>query len=61
MTNKSNKGDLSEKLRSAMEKARLKFLKSQTKINGIVIIADQDGNIKRVPAKELLQNSKNKS
>jgi hypothetical protein len=54
MVNKNITGDLSEKMRIGFEKARLKLLEQEAKNNGVLVISDKDGNIKKVPAKELL-------
>lgn len=53
-------GDLSEKMRIGLEKARLKLLEQEAKNNGVLVISDKEGNIKKVPARELLAASKEK-
>lgn len=57
MSKDNLRGDLSEGFKIAFAKARLKFLKEQAAINGMVVLSDKDGNIKRVPAKELLETA----
>jgi hypothetical protein len=54
MVNKNVPGDLSEKMRIGFDKARLKLLEREAKNDGFLIISDKEGNIKKVPAKELL-------
>ncbi len=54
MVNKNGTGDLSEKMRIGFDKARLKLLEQEAKNDGSLIISDKDGNIKKVPATELL-------
>lgn len=54
MVKGSLNGDLSDAMQIGFAKARLKFLERKAKENGVVIISDKDGYIKRVPAKELL-------
>lgn len=54
MPNKTHTGDISELLRIGFDKARLKFLEEKAKNNGVVIVSDMDGNVKKVPAKEML-------
>ena len=54
------KGDISDKLRVRFDKARLKFLEEKAKNNGIVIVSDIEGNVKHVPAKQLLTEARAK-
>jgi hypothetical protein len=60
MMNKNVTGDLSEKMQIGFDKARLKLLEREAKNDGFLIISDKDGNIKKVPAKELLLAIQNK-
>jgi hypothetical protein len=52
-------GDISDKLRIGFDRARLKFLEEEAKTNGVVIVSDKQGNIKKIPAKDLLTALKN--
>lgn len=47
------KTDLSEKLKIGFEKARRKLIAEEKKNNGYLIVSDSEGNIKKVPAKDL--------
>lgn len=47
------KTDLSEKLKIGLEKARKKLIAEEKKNNGYLVISDSQGNIKKVPAKDL--------
>ena len=60
MENKNVTEDLSERMQVGFDKARLKLLEKEAKNDGYLIISDKDGNIKKVPAKELLLALKNK-
>jgi len=60
MVNKNVTGDLSAKMQTGFDKARLKLLEREAKNDGFLIISDKDGNIKKVPAKELLLAIQNK-
>lgn len=57
MANKQIRGDISEKLQLGFDQARLKFLQKKAMQNGVVIISDMEGNVKQVPAKELLAST----
>lgn len=59
MVNKMINGDLSEKMRIGFERARLKLLEQEAKNDGFLVISDKEGNIRKVPAKELLSALKN--
>ncbi len=54
MVNNQLTGDISDKLRLGFDRARLKFLEKKAQQNGVVIISDAEGNVRQVPAKELL-------
>lgn len=60
MANKELKGDISDKIRKGFDKARLKFLEEEAENNGVIIISDKNGNIKEVPAKDLLLEAQKK-
>ncbi len=47
------KTDLSEKMKIGFTKARNNLIAEEKKNNGYLIIADDKGNIKKVPAKDL--------
>jgi hypothetical protein len=58
MVNNHITGDISELLRKGFDQARLKFLQRKAQQNGSVVISDAKGNVRRVPAKDLLAASK---
>ncbi len=47
------KEDLSEKMKLGFEKARQKLIAEEKACNGYLIISDKQGNIKKVPTKDL--------
>jgi hypothetical protein len=52
--NKSIKpGDISSKLAEGFLKARKKLIEEEKKNNGYLIISDKNGNVIKVPAKDL--------
>jgi len=57
MNNYKPKENLSEKLKAGFAKARQKFLEEEARNNGTVVIADTDGKIKNIPAKDLLKKT----
>lgn len=54
MVNSQLSGDISDKLRVGFDRARLQFLEKKARQNGVVIVSDTEGNVKQIPAKELL-------
>ena len=46
--------DISEGMKVALAKARHKFLEKKAKEGGMVILSDNAGSVKSVPAKDLL-------
>jgi hypothetical protein len=50
-------GDISGLLQNGLQKARMKFLEEAAKNNRTVVVSDGKGNIKNVPAKELLHEA----
>jgi hypothetical protein len=57
VNNNQQVNDLSDKMRIGLAKARLKFLEQEAKEGGTVVIADDEGTISEVPAKDLLQDA----
>jgi hypothetical protein len=55
---KSN--ELSEKFMAGLNLARKRLIEKRALENRTLVIADKDGNVKEVPAKELLKNYENK-
>jgi len=49
----SKKSDLSEKIKTALDKAVKKVITDQKAKNGYLITGDAQGNIKKIPAKDL--------
>lgn len=45
--------DLSEALKKGFDKARKKLIEEEKKRNGFLIVSDENGTIKKVPAKNL--------
>ena len=45
--------DLSDKIKIALDKAIKKLIAEEKARNGYLVIADKDGKIKKIPAKDL--------
>jgi hypothetical protein len=45
--------DLTEKIQAALDKAIKQVIEEEKALNGYLVIADKDGNIVKVPAKDL--------
>lgn len=45
--------DLSEKIQAALDKAIKQVIEEEKARNGYLVIADKDGNIVKIPAKDL--------
>jgi hypothetical protein len=56
----TDRAELSEKVITGLRKALLKLVENSAANNESLVIADKDGNIKTVPAKELLPLVQNK-
>ena len=54
INNKTDIRELSEKVLTGLRKALRKLVETSAANNESLVIADKDGNIKTVPAKELL-------
>lgn len=54
VNNKTDISELSEKVLTGLRKALRKLVESSAVNDESLVIADKDGNIKTVPAKELL-------
>jgi hypothetical protein len=53
MENKDKPGDLRDKIKIALDKAIQKVIAEEKASNGYLVVADKDGNIKKIPASEL--------
>jgi hypothetical protein len=51
---KTNVNELAEKVLEGMKKALKKLVETKAKNNQDLVIGDKDGNIKTIPAKDLL-------
>lgn len=51
--NASVNRDLTEKLKEGFQKVRKKLIEKEKKENGYLIIGTKDGQVKKVPAKDL--------
>lgn len=49
----SKKNDLSEKMKHALDKAIKKIVAEQKAKDGCLVTGDENGNIKKIPAKDL--------
>jgi hypothetical protein len=45
--------DISEKLRIGFERARQKLIEHEKKTNGYIVVSDKEGNVIKIPAKDL--------
>lgn len=48
-----NSVDLSDKIKTALDKAVKKIIKEEKSRDGFLVIGDEAGNIKKIPAKDL--------
>jgi hypothetical protein len=55
-TNKINANNLASKIVEGVDKAVRKLVETSAAKNESLVISDKDGNIKKVPAKELLKD-----
>ena len=55
-TNKINVNNLASKIVEGVDKAVRKLVETSAAKNESLVISDKDGNIKKVPAKELLKD-----
>ena len=53
MTNSKKREDLSEKIKIALDKAIISVIAETKAKNSYLVIADKQGNIKKIPAKDL--------
>jgi len=53
MINVENKKDLSDKIQIALDKAKQNLIAETKAKNSYLVIADEKGNIKKIPAKDL--------
>jgi hypothetical protein len=53
MNNRAKPGDLSAEIQIALDKAIKKVIEEEKALGGYLVIADKDGNIVKVPAKDL--------
>lgn len=53
MNIKNKQGDLSDKIKIALDKAIKKLIEEEKTRNGYLVIADKDGKVVKVPAKDL--------
>ena len=49
----STKTDLSEKIKNALDKAVEKLITEQKLKDGYLVTGDENGNVKKIPAKDL--------
>jgi hypothetical protein len=49
----SKKNDLSDKMKKALDKATDKVIAKQKAKDGYLVTGDADGNIRKIPAKDL--------
>lgn len=53
MNNPKKREDLSPKIKVALDKAIQKVIAEEKARNGFLVISDSNGNIKKIPAKDL--------
>ncbi len=53
MSNQKKREDLSPKIKIALDKAIQKIIAEEKARNGYLVVSDSNGNIKRIPAKDL--------
>ncbi len=53
MNNQKSREDLSPKIKIALDKAIQKIIAEEKARNGYLVVSDSNGNIKRIPAKDL--------
>lgn len=47
------KNDLSDKIKTALDKAVKKIIAEEKAKDGYLIVSDENGNVKKIPAKDL--------
>lgn len=53
MTETKEKIDLTKKIQTALDKATEKVIKDEKARDGYLVVSDAQGNVKKIPAKEL--------
>ena len=53
MKKKTKSEDISEKLKEGFERARKKLIEQEKARNGYLIVTDDEGKVKKIPAKDL--------
>ncbi len=53
MNNEKRREDLSPKIKIALDKAIQKIIAEEKARDGYLVVSDSNGNIKKIPAKEL--------
>jgi hypothetical protein len=53
MKNKKKTEDLSDKIKPALDRAIKKVIAEEKARNGYLVVADKNGNVKKIPANEL--------
>lgn len=53
MVNRTNKEDISKKIKQALDEAVRKIIAEEKARGGYLVVSDENGNVKKIPAKDL--------